>query len=341
MLLSDFNSEFRARCIAFLWRQWAQLGLASATVERRDGWITDPEALILLTGTVGRWDPRLFDEVIDWLAKNASFVNVPRLKSLLRVNRFESGRAVSAMVECVRSTNSRLHWRFAKTDVPTQAEPLFWRDVDPQPVGYGDEDEVFLRFGYRRGVLHLRGLSRRFNAVLPECAILRLRSLMGVSARAEILCYLSTHGPSHPSGIARETGFSQKNVQDTLVDMAASGAVHVGRLEGRKKLYFVTERNKEMFLHDASHLPRWVTWPPLLRALELLWWGLLELENKKTSALLLSSELRRLAQAARPLAERGGAMEALRDDCPYAGEAYTDVFKVDVRRWLAGLLNER
>ena len=72
MLLKDFNSELRNRMHAFLWRQWGQLGLASASVESKDEWVIDPEALLLLTGTLGRWDPRLFDEVIVWILKNAS-----------------------------------------------------------------------------------------------------------------------------------------------------------------------------------------------------------------------------------------------------------------------------
>ncbi len=62
--LRDFSAEFVKRVVHFLWRQWGQIGLASASVEPRDGWIVDPEALLLLSATFARHDPRLFDEIM-------------------------------------------------------------------------------------------------------------------------------------------------------------------------------------------------------------------------------------------------------------------------------------
>ena len=89
---NEFSKEIRARILHFLWRQWAQLGLASAQVEQRDNWIVDPEALILATCEFGRYDARLFDEMLDWLLINANFVNIPRAKSLKkRFAKFSSG----------------------------------------------------------------------------------------------------------------------------------------------------------------------------------------------------------------------------------------------------------
>jgi hypothetical protein len=341
MLLKDFNSELRNRMHAFLWRQWGQLGLASATVESKDEWVIDPEALLLLTGTLGRWDPRLFDEVIDWILKNAYFINFPRLKSLLRAYRFDSERVIAAVATVIQARNSRLNWRFSKLDIPSSPEPFFWRDKQPQPLGYGKEDPVFRQFGFSRGVLELRGLSRRFNPVMPECALLRLRALLGISARAEIIIYLCTHGPAHPSWIARETGFSQKNVQDTLVGMAASHVVHVGKLEGRKKSYFITNHDKATLLHDPVHPPRWVTWSPLFRAVEIMWLKLLDLEAQMPSPLLFSSQLRQLKDVIQPLAEQGGYGDAFSNDSTSVGESYIDVFLFDADRWLQRMLNEK
>lgn len=341
MLLKDFNSDLRNRVRAFLWRQWAQLGLASATVESPDKWIIDPEALLLLTSSLGRWDPRLFDEVIDWILKNANFINFPRLKSILRTYHFDSERVIAAMASVVQAGNRKLNWRIPKLDIPSSPEPLFWRGKQPQPIGYGKEDLVFRQFGFSRGVLELRGLSRRFNPVLPECALLRLRSLLGISARAEIIIFLCTHGPAHPSRIARETGFSQKNIQDTLVDMAASHVVHVGKLEGRKKSYFITNKDRATLLHDPDHPPRWVTWSPLFRAIEILWFKLLHLETEKPSPLLLSSQLRQLKETLQLLVQQGGYMDAFSNDFAYVGESYSEVFLSDTDYWLRKMLNEK
>jgi hypothetical protein len=44
----------------------------------------DPEALLLFTFEVARDDPRLFGEVLDWLALNERLVSVQRLRNLCR-----------------------------------------------------------------------------------------------------------------------------------------------------------------------------------------------------------------------------------------------------------------
>lgn len=37
--------------------------------------IVDPEALVVATAEFGRWDARLFDEMLDWLVANAAYVD--------------------------------------------------------------------------------------------------------------------------------------------------------------------------------------------------------------------------------------------------------------------------
>ncbi len=306
MSLNEFRTRLTEFLVHFLWRQWAQLGLASAAVERRDGWVIDPEALWLLSGTVARHDARLFDEILDWLAKNSAFINFPRLRSLVRRFDFRSADVVGAMADVVTHSNSRLHWRVSLPGSEHPAEALFL-DMNgvPQP-DFGQPDPAFLRFGFKRGRVELRGLSRRFNAVTPECALLRLRALFGTSARAEIVLYLLTHEMAHPSLVARETGFSQKNIQDTLVDMSASGIVQPVRLEGRSKAYFMNRDHRSLFLYVPEQPPRWVTWPAMFKGLELLTNGVARMAATDMSALLQVSELRRLMSDIQPYFEMAG-----------------------------------
>lgn len=47
-----------------------------------DHWAADPEALILFTLQIGRRDPRLFDEVLDWVALNQKVLSLQRLRNL-------------------------------------------------------------------------------------------------------------------------------------------------------------------------------------------------------------------------------------------------------------------
>lgn len=340
MLLEEFRTKTGEALLSFLWRQWAQLGLASAAAEQRDGWAIDPEALLLLTCTVGRWDPRLFDEVIDWTHKNCRFLNIPRLRSLLKRQKFHSEMICNAIARTVVSENKRLNWRCPYPEQPPETESLFF-GVHGQPMsGFGPTDKIFMKFGYERGPVELRGYSRQFNAVMPESALLRLRSLFGVTARAEIVLYLVTHEMAHPSGIAKDTGFSQKNIQDTLVDMTASGIVHCAALEGRKKSYFIHSKQRAPFLYQPEDPPLWVTWPPLFSALEELWLALHDLENRKLSQTLLSSNLRRLMKSLRPRIAASGFGECLSDPATFPGEQYTDVFKEDIGRLLGRLNRE-
>lgn len=318
-----------------------QLGVhASFSLKNRDEWIIDPEALWLLTATVGREDARLFDLGMDWLSENAAFVNLPRLKSLLRQYGFESERAVAAMASTVRQHNKRLKWDFPKIEIPSIPIPLFKQnavfDINSEATSL---DPIFRQFGFLRGPYQIRNLARRFNYTMPECALLRLRALVGLNARAEIYAYLCTHPGGHPSGIARETGYSQKNIQDTITDMSAAHIVFGSQLIGRKKLYHINRNDWKTLLHNTEKPPRWMTWPPFFRALETLFLRCRELEDTNTSQLFLSGRLRELTDQLRPLLEREEDSVRLLSNTTISGADYMSVFFENTLDLLSSHLN--
>src|SRR5215475_922020 len=81
MLISELRDRVRRGLLEFAWRQWAQAGL-STNVTGFDRWAIDPEALILFTIEVARGDPRLFDELLDWLVTNRRLLSMQRLRNL-------------------------------------------------------------------------------------------------------------------------------------------------------------------------------------------------------------------------------------------------------------------
>ena len=81
MLLLELRERLRQGFLEFAWRQWAQVGV-SANIAGSDRWSIDPEALILFTIEVARRDPRLFDEMLDWLAENRGLLTMQRLRNL-------------------------------------------------------------------------------------------------------------------------------------------------------------------------------------------------------------------------------------------------------------------
>src|SRR4051794_35645237 len=82
MKVASFRDEVLSDLREFAWTQWAQLGVSAAAPERRKERAADPEALLLFTLEIGRAEPRLFDEVLDWFASNEPLVSVQRLRNL-------------------------------------------------------------------------------------------------------------------------------------------------------------------------------------------------------------------------------------------------------------------
>ncbi len=335
-LLTTFRNQYLELALNFLWRQWSAVGVAGSAQSENDG-IIDPEALLLFTCSMGRYDARLFDEVIDWLHTNGHLINVQRLKRIAKTESFVGTPILSAMAALLTRGEDALKWkRLAGTPPqPNETQPLFFLgNGRPIPVMH-DPDPTFQIYGYEREILNLRGYSQKVSPTVTPALLFQLRALFGINARTEILAYLLTHEQAHPSRIARETYYNQKTVQNALVDMTASGTVRV-KSSGREKHYWVKPEAWWALLERKDKAPDWVIWPPLFRALELIWIRLNEDPLRSQSdALLVASELRQLMLQVQPLFERAGFGRQLSDDKLYIGEEYLDVFLDDVRKVLS------
>src|SRR3984957_10543892 len=95
MQISEIRDKVSQGLLDFAGGQWAQVGV-SATVQGADRWAVDPEALILFTIGIGRRDPRLFDEMLDWMAFIHDLLSTQRLPNLAR--RFPVPSALVAAV---------------------------------------------------------------------------------------------------------------------------------------------------------------------------------------------------------------------------------------------------
>ena len=328
--LKTFKEEFQNILLNFLWRQWSALGVAGQA-GGEDVWIIDPEALLLFTCTLGRHEPRLFDEVLDWLQENGSFINILRLKRMLRTEPFAGGRAVAAVAGCLSKGAGAAKWKLLADTVEARAgmEPFFLTpDGTPLPVP-GEPESNFARCGFRRGPLRLRGHSQKFRPTPPTNLALQLRALFGINARCEIVLYLLTHEAAHPAQIAREAYYFGRAVQGTLVDMSKSGVVQL-RSSGREKHYWLLQKHWAELLNRPENFPQWITWPPLFSALERIWLKLNEPRLEALDPLLQSSELRQLMVEVRPAFERARFDKNLSDDREYLGEKYLPVFLSDV-----------
>jgi len=96
MSQKDFRYLFLDNILNFLWRQWSALGVLGEA-RTGDPWLYDPEPMLLFTLEMGRYEPRLFDEVMDWLVVNGKWIDMQRLRGILR----EKGESTRNLVGAV------------------------------------------------------------------------------------------------------------------------------------------------------------------------------------------------------------------------------------------------
>jgi hypothetical protein len=269
MPISNLRERVRTELLEFAWSQWAQMGLAG-DVTRTDRWAMDPEALLLLTIEVARRDPRLFDEVLDWIAANGDLLILQRLRNLERRYSGEP-QLMDAALAWAASASPPLRWAISPRKVGSEvgaASDVFSSEV----VGFVQEpDPVFAQFGYRRPRAERSKKSEAPNPRAPIAFAFRLRLLFGLGSRAEVLRILLTSKETHldAAQIADEAAFAKRNVNEALSALAESGAVTARW--SRNERVFTVHRGKWAQLLDigprAEHLPGSIPWAALLCAL--------------------------------------------------------------------------
>ena len=298
--LTEYRDQFQAVIFDFLWRQWSLLGVAGMT-SSQDERIIDPEALLLFSLSVCRHDPRLFDEILDWLAQNGHFINVKRLRQIQQKFPFRCGPQLSAIAKVLsQNAKYKLKWSgLVGKSIAEPAEPLFM-DNQGQALPYPAENDTcphFKTHGLLRGNIQLRGYSQSFDTQSPACLLLRLRALVGMHARAEILCLLASVNEIHPAEAARQATYYQKTVQTALLEMTQSGTVLV-RTSQKAKFYRLKSNILDSLLKPNNKPPQWLHWPSVLLAVDITRIGLNRLSHMQLEPLLLASELRQLMQTA-------------------------------------------
>ena len=301
MSQKDFRDIFLDNTLDFLWRQWSALGVQGVSVARED-WVIDPEMLLVFTLEIARYEPRLFDEVMDWLATNGQWIDTQRLRGILKKSGEKTCRLMGAVSEYLISQGQERKWKnLAKyyfKNIPEEREPLFkLRYVKKHIEGIvgSEPDESFLKYGFFRTALKP---SKKSREVIPTAKVnirFMLRGLFGVGSRAECILYLLTHESGHPSEVAKAIGISVRGAQDALIELSKSGLV-LTRIKGKRKIeYWLSQERWWVFLSKGSFeemkRPVWIDWISLFDALSKVWNALNEIAETK-SEYLKSSKLR-------------------------------------------------
>jgi hypothetical protein len=322
MPISEIRDKVSQGLLDFAWRQWAQLGV-SATVEGTDRWAVDPEALILFTIGIARRDPRLFDEMLDWMALNHELLSMQRLRNLAR--RFPLPSALVAAVTA--QTRQTVPASLIASDQGTAAqgrEPVFSPDV---LAFVSQPDPVFAEHGFIRPRAARTGKSREPDPALPVNLSFRLRHLFGPGGRSEAMRVLLTcpDGPLDTARIANEAGFAKRNISDVLTSLTNSGVIKAAWAGNER--HFTAYRERWALLLDLAgpaDMPSFVSWVHLLpAALEIVLW-LDEKSDTAESEYLIASQARTLMN--RLTRDLEAADVDLPRRRPAHGTAYLSVF---------------
>lgn len=244
-----------------VWDQWSQLGVSAAPPAEREERATDPEALLLFTLEVGRTDPRVFDEVLDWLALNESLVSVHRLRNLANdpIDR--------ALVDSALDWVARMRRRGHSTDaVAAELTPLF-----PGRAPLADDlDPAFAAHGFARSRLEPSGKSQPPRLTEPIAFAFRMRRLLGVGVRAEVMRALLTIRANWVSGriVTASAGFAQRNVREGLAQLHEAGVIDVRTVaDDRQYSRDYAAWATLLGLDHPRDLPLHFDWIPAYRAL--------------------------------------------------------------------------
>ena len=300
MSQKSFKEFFLENILDFLWRQWSVLGVAGGA-RTEDKWVIDPEALLIFSLEMARYEPRLFDEILDWLVVNGKWIDIQRLRGIIKTKKEETRRLLSA-VACYTSHEAKTYqrkWRalaqLNKADSTTQREILFkTKDGNPYPIPR-EVFSVFHDYGFLREEFSLRKMSKSVSVTAGNTLRFLLRSLFGIGSRSECILYLLTHEAGHPTEIANAVGISVRGTQDALIELAESGLV-LTRVKGKRKIeYWLSQKRWWEFLSSMNleemKTPIWIDWISLYSALMSVWEVLQEIEKTK-SDYMRSSKLR-------------------------------------------------
>lgn len=302
--LSEFKQRWTDTVLDFTWRSWTALGVPGH-IAGHSLHILDPEALILFTCTVGRYDPRIFDEMLDWIKRHERLINIQRLNTLIVNESFSGGPVVSALANFMGRPTSASKWRRLAQDLPSQTpdEALFFMaDGRPLPVVQIPEPS-FAKASFLRDAVVLRQQTQTFDPNRPETLLLKLRALFGVNSRADLVALLLGHEPVNASEAARLVRYFQRTAYNTLVEMALSDLLHVTE-RGHERRYSLDSKAWMAFLRLHAK-PIWVNWPSALSVIERIWlkvhepeWSTREPMQLALDLHLLITEVRSDLQAA-------------------------------------------
>ena len=255
-----------------LWKQWTALGIPGQIAVADSETILDPEALIVFSAGFARYDQRLYDLILDWLLCHSSQINIQRLKAIQIKSEWQDSASLGYIASVMAESDAARWKKLADCFAAEASEPTaLFRDMDDRPESFIPIcDPPALRCGFRRNLRQKSGKIPTRLPQTPASLLLRIRGLLGISARAETILILLASKHCKVQQIVNRSGFTWKSIQDVLEEMVAGNWVGAVNGSNRGKVYFLNDPEKIRMLfgiHSFS-FPAWTT---IYDSIGLLW----------------------------------------------------------------------
>lgn len=246
--LREFKKEFYNTLLDIHWKHWTALGVASH-VKAEKSWMIDLEPLVVSTLTIGLQDKRLLSSSIEWLVKNGEWMNLSRMKRIIKVfmDRVPGLKEPLIIPE--------IWGLFVDTYNKAVPNKITFGKFD----SYGPEGNVINEYKNFFNAFKMRNVTTDPNLQFPSLIQLLSRNIFGVDARTEILIYLLANESGNSNSIAKEIFYNQKNIYTILERW--SRAHMVTKLSGQKIPRYFLNRKKELFhAIGLKKMPKYLNW---------------------------------------------------------------------------------
>ncbi len=301
-LLKKYRDDLSQAVLDVIWQAWSQVGVMGNQAASAGGRIVDPEPLLLLTWECARQDARVFDEVLDWLVRNGRWINVVRLSTLLNEDQVCSPSLAGAVAGFMMQYDKGPKWRLLSArNLPEATDsvpaPLFQRHGKPLPPLPEQRDPIFARHGWARSRVSLRGQSQTIPVWTPSSLVLKCRAFFGVNIRADVFAWLVAHGRGTASGLARELGYSQRRVADTLMEMQYAELLQARSDGYRKEFWLDPDKGWRLLFEATAERAEWFNWRAFGRAVSVVWKTLFGMNDDVTEYIFESEMMKALGEA--------------------------------------------
>lgn len=333
--LEGFPKSILERMLDICWSQWSAFGVYTSIAPEEKSAI-DPEALICATMFYGRYDPRLFDEALDWIAANAETISFNRLKRIADISGPKCKACLGASADYLKGkTNHRRfmssveRWNEFKLD---KKENLFLSWGSGRELHVKQADPSFLAWGFLRNKPNLRGLSGSPDLGNDANLFLRMRKLFGVTSRASVIGYLLLKGDGNSMQISRAVYVNQRNVYSILSEMAEGR--FLSQWSGKRESVFFIDREQWLDFFGVGKDLVNIRWADVFSAFQSLLEDWAANREAYSTEYLASSRIREYAPELIERLSTAGVDYRIPDLNHHRGEMYFPAFAERIQAYL-------